>query len=154
MKYIKLFLALVICQMAGILGAIFTTPAINGWYTSLNKPGFNPPNWIFGPVWTLLYLMMGVSLYLVWKTKPSKGRKLAMTMFGVQLGFNSLWSIIFFGLKRPDLALVEITVLWIFILLTILRFWKVSKLATWLLVPYLLWVSFASVLNFSIMRLN
>lgn len=144
-----LFVAsLAICQGAGLIGSIFTFPAIGGWYQTLVKPSFSPPNWIFGPVWTLLYLMMGVSLYFIWVRKGS------LKWFWVQLVLNSLWSILFFGLKSPGLAFLEIIFLWYAILTTIKTFLKQFKPAAYLLYPYLAWVSFASVLNFSIWVLN
>jgi translocator protein len=148
-KYLKLLLSIVICESAGLIGSIFTLSSVNSWYLTLNKPFFNPPSWIFAPVWTILYLLMGVSLYLVWGVK-----KVNLKWFWLQLALNSLWSIIFFGFKNPTLALIEIAVLWISILLTIKSFWKTNKNAAYLLFPYLLWVSFATILNFSIVVLN
>jgi benzodiazapine receptor len=154
-KYVALFLFILVSQTAGILGAFFTTSAIPTWYTTLNKPFFNPPNWIFGPVWTVLYLLMGISAYLVWKEGFGKTKvKAALNAFFVQLILNSLWSIIFFGLKNPLLAFLEIIVLWYLILKTYLAFNKLSKTAGYLLLPYLAWVSFASILNLSIVILN
>jgi translocator protein len=146
--------SIIVCQMAGIIGAFFTTPAIPGWYAGLVKPLFNPPSWVFGPVWTLLYLMMGVSLYLVWIANKNKNRGYALRAFGVQLVLNSLWSIIFFGLQLPWVAFGEIVALWLMIGVTIYKQLSVSKLAAYLMIPYLLWVSFAGVLNFSIAWLN
>lgn len=144
----KLIISLGLCLGAGILGSVFTVSAIPEWYSTLNKPSFSPPNWIFGPVWTILYILMGYSLYLVW-TK----RKIP-TVFWIQLILNAAWSIIFFGLKNPILALVDIAVLWIVIVLTIKAFYKINKLAGQLLFPYLAWVSFATILNLSIIFLN
>jgi len=153
---LKLIFSILICQAAGIIGSFFTTSSISSWYSTINKPSFNPPNWIFGPVWITLYIMMGISLFLVWQKGDLHGVsvKKALIFFGIQLALNSLWSIIFFGLHSPMAAFLEIVVLWVFILLTILEFWKISPLAGWLLVPYLFWVTFASILNFSIWRLN
>jgi tryptophan-rich sensory protein len=150
----KLVISIIICQLAGMIGSVFTMPAIPGWYVSLNKPSFGPPNWLFGPVWILLYTLMGISLYLVWSRKGSAGAKTALILFAIQLGLNTLWSLIFFGLRLPSAAFLEILVLWLFILLTILKFFPISKVAAYLLIPYLLWVSFASLLNFYIFRLN
>jgi tryptophan-rich sensory protein len=150
----KLVISIIICQLAGVLGSVFTMPAIPGWYVSLNKPSFGPPNWLFGPVWILLYTLMGISLYLVWSRKGSAGAKTALILFAIQLGLNTLWSLIFFGLRLPSAAFLEILVLWLFILLTILKFFPISKVAAYLLILYLLWVSFASLLNFYIFRLN
>lgn len=146
---VKIFISILICEAAGIVGSIFTVSSVKTWYmTDLVKPSFNPPSWVFGPVWTTLFLLMGVALYLVWqKKKISK-------WFWIQLLLNILWSILFFGLKRPDLAFLEIMVLWIAILKTILEFGKVDKRAARLLLPYLLWVSFASILNLAVARLN
>lgn len=148
-KFLKLFFAIIICEGAGLVGSFFTFNSVNTWYITLNKPFFNPPSWIFGPVWTLLYLLMGISLYLVWANK-----KVSLKWFWVQLILNSLWSILFFGLKSPTLALFEIFFLWLAILMTIKNFWKYNKTASWLLSPYLLWVTFASILNLSIVLLN
>lgn len=149
----KLIFSIGICLGAGILGSFFTVSSIPAWYATLQKPAFSPPNWVFGPVWTILYIMMGVSLYLVWISKGKLKQK-ALNLFFVQLGLNALWSIIFFGMKNPTLALVDIVALWIAIVLTIKYFYPVSRLAAYLLVPYLLWVSFASILNLSIVILN
>jgi len=149
----KLVYSLIICLSAGIIGSFFTSSSIPIWYTALNKPFFNPPNWIFGPVWTLLYVLMGISLYIVW-TKGFKKNKEAIIWFAAQLILNILWSILFFGLKSPLLAFVEIILLWIAILITLIKFYKVSKQSAYLLIPYLAWVGFAAILNFSIFYLN
>ena len=158
MKIKKPFLlitSLILPNLAGFIGAFFTTPAIPGWYAQLTKPSFNPPSWIFGPVWTTLYIMMGVSLYLIWsKGYKKQSIKLAINLFFVHLALNSLWSIAFFGLKNLALALLVITVLWLMIVFLIKLFWEINKKASYLLFPYLAWVSFASLLNFSIWRLN
>jgi benzodiazapine receptor len=152
---LKLVASVLFCQAAGLLGALATTPSIGGWYTGLAKPSFSPPNWIFGPVWTTLYLLMGVALFLVWRLGgKTPGVKTALALFAVQLALNTLWSVLFFGLHRPALAFFEIMVLWVLILLTMLKFFSLSRPAGWLLFPYLLWVSFASVLNFFLWRLN
>lgn len=155
MKYFKILIAIAICQSAGLLGTLFTMEAIPTWYTTLNKPSFNPPSWIFGPVWTLLYALMGYSLYRVW-THGWKSKKviLALSAFAVQLFLNAWWSVIFFGMRNPEWALVEIVVMWMFIVFTVLSFYKVDKLAAWLLVPYLAWVTFAAYLNYTIWTLN
>ena len=143
-----------ICLGAGLLGMIFTSPAIPGWYASLVKPSFNPPNWIFAPVWNLLYTMMAAALFIVSGTKSSRERSLAVYTFAGQLSLNAAWSAVFFGAQSPLGGLVVIILLWLAILLTIQRFRPISRYAAWLLVPYLLWVSFASVLNFFLWRLN
>lgn len=148
-KYLKIFWAMVICEGAGLIGSIFTANSVTSWYATLNKPSFNPPSWIFAPVWTSLYLMMGVSLYLIWGVK-----KASLKWFWIQLILNSLWSILFFGLKNPSIAFFEIVLLWLSIALTIKSFWRYDKTASLLLAPYLAWVSFASILNFSIWILN
>ncbi|MDD3421595.1 MAG: tryptophan-rich sensory protein [Methanocellales archaeon] len=151
----QLVYSIVICQLAGIIGSFFTFPSIQTWYAALEKPSFNPPNWLFSPVWITLFILMGVSLYLVWSSgAKTRYVKIALTLFGIQLILNILWSIIFFGLKSPFYAFIEIAILWVAILLTIFKFFKISKTAAYLLIPYLLWVSFAAVLNFSIWVLN
>ena len=149
----KLIISILICQIAGGIGAIVTYPSIKGWYESLQKPSFNPPNWIFGPVWTLLYVLMGISLFLIWKNNE-KDNKSAISIFIVQLILNVVWSCLFFGLHSPFLAFLEITILWFFILFTIYKFWRIDKISSLLLVPYILWVTFASFPNFYIWKLN
>jgi benzodiazapine receptor len=149
-QYPKLIAAIIICQLAGIVGSFFTISSIPTWYAQLNKPTFNPPNWVFGPAWVVLFLLMGISLYLIW----TRGVKGVVTVFGIQLFLNIIWSILFFGLRSPFLAFIEIIALWIMILFTIILSYKVSRAAAYLMVPYLLWVSFAAVLNFYILSLN
>lgn len=151
----KLAFSLILPQLAGGIGAVFTTPSVTSWYAAITKPSFNPPSWIFGPVWTTLFVLMGIAFYLVWQqgTKRPQVRH-ALTIFGVQLALNTLWSIIFFGLHSPGGALIEIAFLWLAIAATIFAFAKISKTAAWLLAPYLAWVSFAAFLNFTIWRLN
>ena len=152
---IKLIISIIICQLAGIIGSIFTTPSISTGYASLNKPVFNPPNWVFSPVWITLFVLMGISLYLVWSKAIKKElKKRALILFGIQLLLNIFWSVIFFGLNSILFAFIEIIFLWIAILLTIIYFYKISKIASYLLIPYILWVSFAAVLNFSIFLIN
>jgi benzodiazapine receptor len=154
-RVLKLIVAVAACQLAGVVGSFFTTPAIAGWYAALEKPGFTPPNWIFSPVWISLFVLMAVAAFLVWdKGFSAKGVKTALAFFGSQLLLNVLWSVLFFGCRSPFLALVEIVALWLAIAVTALTFYRVSKPAAFLLVPYLLWVSFAAVLNFAILRLN
>jgi len=155
LKIIPLVLSIGVCFLVAGIGSFFTTSAIDTWYTTLQKPFFNPPNWIFGPVWTLLYLIMGISLYIVWIAKVEKKAKLqGITFFFIQLALNVLWSILFFGLKSPTAALIGIIFLWLAIFLTIRSFLQISKKAGWLLIPYLVWVSFATILNLSIVILN
>lgn len=144
----KLLLSIGLCLGVGMIGSFFTVSSIPTWYATLNKPFFSPPNWVFAPVWTTLYILMGISLYLVWIRE-----KIPM-VFWIQLIFNGLWSLIFFGMKNPGLALVDIIALEVSIFLTIKTFLKISKPAGRLLFPYLAWVSFASILNLSIVLLN
>ncbi|MBI2458921.1 MAG: tryptophan-rich sensory protein, partial [Parcubacteria group bacterium] len=134
----KLIIAIVVSGLAGIIGSVFTTPSIAGWYAGIVKPALNPPAWVFGPVWTTLFALMGISLFLVWKSDPSvapKERRRGMILFFIQLVLNTLWSIIFFGLHSPGGSLIEIVFLWLAILATIIAFAKISKPAAWLLVP-------------------
>ena len=151
----KILLAIVICELAGMIGALFTMPSIPTWYAGIIKPTFSPPNWIFAPVWTILFALMGIAAYLVYeKGTGKKVVKVALGIFVIQLILNIKWSLIFFGMHNPGLALVDIIFLWLTILLTIIAFSKISKPAAYLLIPYILWVSFASFLNFSIWQLN
>src|SRR4030042_593096 len=173
---IKLIVSIVICELAGLAGSFFTMPAIGNWYANLNKPPFNPPNWLFAPVWTALFLLMGISLFLVWRKNwkvelPEKetakkswnplSLKLwtgswkeanVVAIFSLQLILNVLWSLIFFGLRMPPLAFFEILMLWVAIFYTIINFYRISKAAAWLLLPYIIWVSLAAVLNFFIFK--
>jgi tryptophan-rich sensory protein len=152
---LKLVLSIAACLAAGAIGSIFTMDSIPGWYATLNKPSFNPPNWVFGPVWTTLYILMGISLFLVWREGSGNSLvKPAITIFIVQLVLNALWSVVFFGMHSTSGGLAIIILLWIAIAITIVKFLKISSLAGILLVPYLLWVTFASILNFFIYRLN
>jgi benzodiazapine receptor len=154
-EIVKLVSAILIPQFVGLFGSVFTLPSINGWYAGLKKPNFTPPSWLFGPAWVTLYLLMGVSLYLIWrKGLKRKGVKASMEIFGVQLALNALWSLLFFGLHSPLYGLVGIIVLWVAILATIIESYKVSRTAGMLLVPYILWVTFAMALNFSVWVLN
>lgn len=154
-SWIKLVVAIGVSLGTGAIGGIATSGAINSWYAELNKPFFNPPNWIFGPVWTLLYILMGTAFYLVWVSPPKgKNPHRAEMLFGIQLGLNLLWSIIFFGLQNPLAAFLEIILLWVAILLTWQKFREISQTAALLLVPYLAWVSFAGLLNLAIVILN
>ena len=152
---IKLIVSITICLFAGFLGSFFTIPAIPTWYATLAKPSFAPPNWLFFPVWTTLFVMMGISLYLVWR-RGLEGQQVknALVIFAVQLILNVLWSAAFFGLRSPLSGLIEISILWISIAFTIMIFMKISRTAGLLLIPYIIWVSFAATLNFMIWRLN
>lgn len=154
-KFVKLVVLILICEGIGILGSVFTFTEITTWYASLNKPLFSPPNWVFGPVWTTLYALMGVSIFLILETKIKKQEKNSLIfLFSLQLFLNFLWTIIFFGFHLPLGAFIEIIFLWLSILLLIVKFYKHSKLASFLLIPYLLWVSFASLLNLFVAVLN
>ena len=152
-KIFKLIISLLIPQLAGGLGSVFTASSVKSWYLVLEKPAFNLPSWVFGPVWTALFLLMGYSLYIVWMASGEKKKK-AYWVFGAQLTLNILWSVLFFGLQSPGAAMVEIIFLLLAIIFNIYFFSKISRTAAWLLVPYLLWVTFASYLNFSIWKLN
>lgn len=147
-------LSLAICFTASVVGALFTTPKIDGWYATLTRPAFAPPNWVFGPVWTALYAMMAVAAWLVWKPHGFKQSALPLGLFGVQLLLNVLWSVLFFGMESPFAAFLEIIVLWLFILATTIAFFRRSRIAGSLMVPYLCWVGFAAVLNYGFWTLN
>lgn len=152
---IKLIIGLVACQGAGVIGAIFTTPAIPSWYASLKKPTFTPPNSVFGPVWVTLYLLMGVAVFLVWREGLSQeGVITAFSVFWVQLVLNILWSVVFFGLKSLLGGMVVILLLWVAILVSIIMFFGVSPIAGGLLIPYIIWVSIAANLNARVWILN
>lgn len=151
----KLVVSIVASLVAGVIGSIFTRIAISTWYTTLTKPPFTPPNWIFAPVWTILYIMMGVAAFLVWR-KGLENRRVstALILFLIQLVLNVFWSAAFFGLESPVYGLIVISVLWVAILITIVLFFRISKVSSILMWPYLVWVSFATVLNSSIWLLN
>jgi len=152
---VKAIIAIAIPLIVAGTSGFFTVTGVESWYQTIQKPSWNPPNWIFGPVWTTLYVMMGIALFLVWKEDTSTElKKIAIGLFSVQLILNFFWSFIFFGQQQPGWALIEIVALWIFILLTIFAFAQVNKTAAWLLVPYISWVSFATILNYTIWQLN
>jgi tryptophan-rich sensory protein len=178
-KVAKLLLSIIICELAGVIGAVFTGPvSIGSWYKNLNKPFFNPPGWIFGPVWTAIFILMGISLYLVWSKKWSPKNKIKsgkvkvlnslsekflfgswqkaniILIFILQLVLNVLWSVIFFGMHSVGLAFFELLMLWFAIVFLIVNFYRVSKTSAWLLVPYILWVTFAGILNLVIFLIN
>lgn len=144
----KLVGAILLCEGAGIVGTIFTVNSIPIWYAHLTKPIFGPPNYLFGPVWTLLYLLMGIAFYLVRKNK------FAVRLFLIHLFFNAIWSIIFFGMRNIGLALADILIMWFMIIAVMIRFYTVKKQASYLLLPYLMWVTFATVLNYAVWMLN
>lgn len=151
---IALIISIVIAQAAGAIGSIFTISSISTWYAGLIKPAFSPPNWLFGPTWFLLYTLMGIAAYLIWRKRQEKRIGPALWLYGVHLVLNALWSIIFFGLKNPGIAFVEIIFFWLAILTLIIIFSKVSRPAALLLLPYIAWVSFAAYLNLGIWQLN
>jgi tryptophan-rich sensory protein len=155
-KTVKIAIALIVCLMVGYSASVVTRPSVETWYPTLVKPVFNPPNWIFMPMWTLLYILMAVAAGLVWdKIKEQNAEvKKALGFFLIQLTLNAIWSYLFFGLKNPLLALIEIALLWLMIYETYLKFIKINKIAAYLLIPYMAWVAFAAVLNASIWWLN
>ena len=155
-KISKILIVVATCLVVGYFSSMVTRSAISNWYPTLNKPSFNPPNRVFAPVWSMLFIMMGVAAGLIWDRmeKEKLLAKKALIFFAVQLALNALWSFLFFGLKNPMLAGLEIIILWLMIYETYVKFVKINKIAGYLLIPYLLWVSFASVLNASIWWLN
>ena len=153
-KYVTLIICILLPLIIGSLSGLANAGSINTWYAQLNKPSFNPPGYLFGPVWTVLYLLMGVSLYLVWKAPDGRMRDYALIIFGIQMILNFAWSFIFFYFRQAGWALVDIIVLWIFIVIMILIFYRISRVSALIQIPYLLWVSFATLLNASIWMLN
>lgn len=158
---LKLIISIVVSELAGIIGSVFTVSSVSSWYKTLAKPALNPPSAVFGPVWITLYALMGVAAFLIWssfaKALPGQEKRKILTalfLFGIQLILNTLWSILFFGLHSPGSALVDIIFLWLAVFATIIAFYKISKVAAYLLLPYILWVSFATYLNYSIWVLN
>ncbi|MFC1949163.1 TspO/MBR family protein [Chloroflexota bacterium] len=152
---VKLIVSIITCFAAGVIGSLFTFKVIPTWYAGLKKPRYTPPNWVFGPVWTTLYVLMGISVFLVWQDGLAiNGVLLAFTLFWVQLVFNALWSIIFFGMKSKGGGVITIIVLWLLILATMITSFQVSGWAGALLIPYIIWVSIASYLNIGIWWLN
>lgn len=152
------FLALIVCGLlcfsAAGLGSLWTFPSLGNWYAALNKPSWNPPNSVFGPVWTTLYTLMAFAAWLVWRQRERTAVVLPLALFGGQLILNAAWSGLFFSMHRPDLAFAEILLLWLMILATAIAFWRVHRIASFLLLPYLAWVAFAAVLNGTIWQLN
>lgn len=152
---LKLLASVLICNLAGLIGSLVTITGEGSWYASIQKPPFNPPGFLFGPVWTTLYTLMGISLYLVWMEGTSRKEvRLSLGVFALQLGLNTLWSFLFFGLRSPLLGLVEIVALWISILATIIIVYRLQKTAALLMIPYLAWVTFAAFLTYTILILN
>jgi len=152
---LRLIAAVVFCEAAGVAGAVFTMSSIPAWYAGLNKPAFTPPNWVFAPVWTTLFALMGIALYLVWGNGlKEKKVKTAVLVFAAQFALNILWSFLFFSLRQPLLAFAEIILLWLAIAATIIKFYPISRKAGLLLLPYLAWVTIASALNYFVWLLN
>ena len=152
-QFLVLFIFVVVCLGIGFAGSFATMPNIDGWYKDIVKPSFNPPDSVFGPVWTFLYVTMAIAAWLVWR-KTGALMSVPMAVFILQLILNLAWSFLFFGLQNPLAGLIDIVFLWASIILTIVLFWKVLPIAGIILIPYLLWVTFATALNFSIWRLN
>ena len=151
----RLIIAIAIPLLTGFASSFFTVTGEGSWYQTLEKPSWNPPGWVFAPVWTTLYILMGIALFLVWKTEiNNSSKRIALFLFGWQLVLNFFWSYIFFGRQQPGWAFVEIVILWLTILATIISFAPINKVAAWLLVPYISWVSFAGILNYTIWSLN
>lgn len=154
-KIFKLFVSLLLCQAAGIIGSFFSIQSVDSWYVNIKKPFFNPPDSVFGPIWIILYVLMGISLFLVWrKGLDSSYSKRAFSVFMLQLILNSLWSFAFFGSRSPLAGLIVIILLWMAIIWTIILFFRISRTAAMLLFPYIFWVSFALVLNGAIVFIN
>jgi tryptophan-rich sensory protein len=152
---LKLIISISIPLIIGFTSGFFTITGVGSWYQTIQKPSWNPPGWIFGPVWTTLYVLMGISLFLIWKSSADKEvKQTAILLFSLQLVLNFFWSFIFFNQQQVGWALVEIIVLWFAILVTIFSFSKINNTAAWLLVPYISWVSFATILNYTIWKLN
>ena len=149
-----LLISILIVFSAGFISSLFTTPNISTWYAFIIKPSFSPPNWLFAPAWSLLYILMAVAAFLVWNKRNNPKTKSALMFYGIQLILNALWSIIFFGMHNPGLAFLEIIFLWSFILITLIKFYKINKTAGLLFIPYILWVSFASILNLFVWMIN
>ena len=149
-----LFFFVALCLLVSAAGGMVTATSVDTWYQALAKPSFNPPNWVFAPVWTTLYFLMGVSGWRIWRRRASRATREALSLFGLQLFLNFAWSVLFFGFQRIDLALIDIVILFVAIVANMILFWRIERLATLLLVPYAAWVVFAIVLNVSIWLLN
>lgn len=154
MKFTKIIISIFIAQSAGIIGSIFTAASVKTWYLAIDKPAWNPPSWVFGPVWVTLYLLMGVAAFFIWEQRDLPLAKSALWLYGIQLVLNAFWSILFFGLKNPGLAFAEIVILLVFILATTVLFWRIKPWVGALMIPYIAWVSFATYLNYTIWQLN
>jgi len=151
-------ISIIVCESVGIIGSFFTFSSVTNWFPTLVKPWFSPPSWLFGPVWIIMYFLMGLSLYIIWNSKAElskqKYRKQFFILFGIQLILNALWSFLFFGLKNPTYGLIDILFLDIVVAMTIIYAYRVSKYAAILLAPYMVWITFATLLNFEIVLLN
>ena len=152
--WIGLIVSFGLCFAAAGIGGIATSRSVGTWYQGLAKPSWNPPGWVFGPVWTVLYAMMAVAAWLVWRDKGLAGARLPLALFAVQLALNALWSWLFFGFRMPGVAFAELVALCLAIVATVAAFWRTVPVAAWLMVPYLAWCTFAAVLNFALWRLN
>ena len=153
-QILKLIVSLLLPLGLGALASLFTSEAVPEWYETLNRPSFNPPNWLFGPVWTILYILMGISLFLIWKQSANKERNLAIVVFLLQLALNFAWSFIFFSFNMIGFALIEIILLWISIIVMLVLFYRIKPMAAYINIPYLIWVTFATILNASFYLLN
>ena len=151
---VKLIVSIAVPFLVGFTASLFTITGVNSWYQAIQKPSWNPPNWIFAPVWTTLYVLMGIAFFLIWRSTDEKQKRTAIILFIIQLVANFLWSFIFFDQHQVSLAFAEIIILWLLILVTIFSFARINKVAAWLLVPYISWVSFAAILNYTIWQLN
>ncbi len=149
-----LFVLVTLCLLVSAAGGAVTATSVDTWYKALAKPTFNPPDWVFAPVWTTLYFLMGVSGWRIWRRRASRATRGALALFGLQLFLNFAWSVLFFGLQRIDLALIDIVILFVAIVANMILFWRIERLATLMLVPYAAWVAFAIILNVSIWLLN
>jgi tryptophan-rich sensory protein len=151
---VALALSVVVCFAAAGIGGVATSKTVGTWYKSLEKPAWTPPDWVFGPVWSTLYLMMAVAAWLVWRRRSTTDVRWPLALFAAQLVLNAAWSWLFFALKSPGVALLELAALWCAILSTLVLFWRRAALSGWLMLPYLLWTTFALALNLAIWRLN
>jgi tryptophan-rich sensory protein len=149
---LAIFLALSFA--AAFIGGLFTSASVNGWYQTINKPTWTPPSWIFGPVWTLLYLSMALAAWLIWRRRDDANVTAALTLFVIQLALNAAWSAFFFGWQNPKLAFGDIVLLWSAILAAMIAFWRITAISGWLFAPYVLWVTFAAALNLAIWQMN
>ena len=154
MHLLPTLISIGIAQLAGIVGSVFTASSVREWYPTMVKPDWNPPSWLFGPVWITLYTLMGIAAAMIWRQRELPEAKLALWVYGIQLVLNALWSILFFGLKNPALAFAEILILLTLIIVTAVLFYKINHTAGLLMLPYIAWVAFASFLNYTLWQLN